>query len=332
MKNVKYYLSCLILIQLSHTKILSQDVVFSGFEYTNGMINPALTADNHDLQITAGTRSQWKKFGGSYNTMVASGEFAINKKANHGYLASGFDLYTDNSGSGNLVTNSIKGNLAYHLPLSIYDKLTVGMYLGYLGFNSNVEKDRWGSQYDGNDYNSGLTSGESFNGSQKSTLDAGVGVVYSSKFESYLKTPTFQIGLSAFHLNRPNISIINDQQNKLPIRYSFFINTCYFINDSKYTVKPSLNMQFQNNFFYMIVGSMVSLDLTKKARFSNKTQLSENISAGLFYRSSGAIVGRLSYQKSSWNIGISHDINFGSRSGIGSMRSATEINLRYFLR
>ncbi len=332
MKKLKYFLSCLILIQLSQSFIYSQDVVYSSFDYTNGMINPALIGDNHGFQITAGSRSQWKKFGGSYNTINASGEFAFSKKKNKSYLASGVDFYTDNSGSGSLVTNSLKGNLVYHLAISPYDKLSLGMYLGYLGFSSNLDNERWGSQFDGVNYNSSISSGESFTGTQKNTLDAGFGVTYSTRFESDLENPTFQIGVAAYHLNRPNTSIINSNDNKLPIRWSGFIKTSYLIEDTKFEIKPSINAQFQNNFLYVIAGSMLSLNYASKAFFPYSKKITESFSFGLFYRSSGAVVGRMSYQKSAWNVGVSYDINFGSKSGVGKMRSAAEINLRYSLR
>ena len=332
MKNFKYCLSCLIIIQLSHSIVYSQDVVFSSSEYTNGMINPALISDNQRLQLTTGSRSQWKKFGGSYNTINASGEFALAKNMKKSYLATGIDFYTDNSGSGSLITNSLKGSLAYHLVLSSYDKLSVGMYLGYLGFSSDLDNERWASQFNGEKYNGDISSGETFIGAQKSTFDAGFGAVYSTKFESDLINPTFQIGFSAFHLNRPNTSMIASQDNKLPIRWSGFINTSYLIGNTKFEIKPSINVQYQNNFFYMILGSMCSLNKTSKARFPYSKKITESFSVGLFYRSSGAIVGKISYLKNSWNVGVSYDVNFGSRSGIGSIRSATEINLRYSIR
>ncbi len=332
MKKFKYCLGCLLIIQLLYSNVYSQDVVYSSFEYTNGMINPALISITHGLQLTAGSRSQWKKFGESYNTLNASGEFALSQNRKKSYLATGIDFYTDNSGSGNLVSNSLKGSLAYHLALSPYDKLSLGMYLGYLGFSSNIDNERWGSQFNGENYNSTISSGETFIGSQKSSVDAGFGVVYSTKYESYLIIPTFQIGLSAFHVNRPNTSIISSQDNKLPIRWSAFVNTSYLIKNTKFEIKPSINAQYQNDFLYLIVGSMCSFNITTKASFPYSKKVTESFSAGLFYRSSGAIVGRMSYQKSSWNLGVSYDINFGSKSGIGSMRSATEINLRYSIR
>ena len=58
----------------------------------------------------------------------------------------------------------------------------------------------------------------------------------------------------------------------------------------------------------------------------------EVLSAGLFYRSSGALVGRASYQRTNWNLGLSYEVNVGNRAGMVGYRGASEISLRYLIK
>jgi type IX secretion system PorP/SprF family membrane protein len=326
MKSRKIYLACCLFLQMIHSIVYSQDVVFSSFEYTHAAINPALVASNQSLVVTANTRSQWKKFGGSYRTVNASGEFAFKKNRNKSCLAMGVDVSSDNSSSSQLSTNSLKGNLAYHLQLNPYDKLSFGMYVGYLGFNSAVDEGRWGSQYNGVAYDGAVVSGETFSSIQKSALDVGFGAVLSSKTDIPRKNPTFQVGLSAFHLNRPKMSSFEDA-SRLPVRLSGLVNTSFIFGRSKHEIRPAINLQFQNKFSYILIGSTVCLNKRVNANYAIDSKKGESVSMGLFYRSTGAMVLMMSYEKNQWNVGVSHEMNFGKK--MGGIRSASEINFRY---
>lgn len=318
-------IGCIVFLQLSTQQVFSQDVAFSAPDYAQLTVNPAMAGSVNDLQANMSYRNQWKRFGGAYNSMTASAEmvFRKTKTKNDSYLAGGFDLVTDNSGTSKFNSTTLRTSLAYHLQISPYERLSVGMYLGYIGVNSSVDNARWGSQYDGVDYNSTLISGEVTPSNQKSNVDLGFGTVFSSYSDMKDKSPSFQMGFAMYHLNRPNLSPFASHDSRLPIRSAGFINLSVPLGPKNCELRPSIYLQMQNKFVYLLMGSMYSYSLNKTSK--------ESVSAGLFYRSSGAIVTRAAYQRSNWNFGLTYELNMGGKMGVVGMRSASEVSLRYFI-
>lgn len=323
MKRIVYHISCMLMLQLTTCFSFGQDIFLSAADYSELTVNPALAGCNSDLQANVNYRSQWKRFGGSYSTMMASFDkaFRNNIAKDKSYLAAGLDFYSDNTGVAKFTTTSVKTSLAYHLQISPYEKVSVGIYLGYLGFSTNLSDARWGSQYDGIQYDGAINSGENLVTSQKSNVDVGFGAVWSSKMDYKQSSPTFQLGISAFHLNRPSLSFYDSKESRLPVRVSSSLQMNFPIG-KKNELKPSIYFQVQNKFVYILMGSMYGLKL-------GKDKNTESVSAGLFYRSSGAIIARASYQKMKWNIGLTYEINGANKSGVSGFRSASEICLRY---
>ncbi|MBI1836974.1 MAG: PorP/SprF family type IX secretion system membrane protein [Flavobacteriia bacterium] len=328
MKQIFNNIQVLFAVLLS-TNIQAQDVLFSAPDNTQLAINPAQAGSYNKLQANVGYRNQWQRLGNPFNTMMASIDVTL-EGTRKSYLAIGLEFYSDNS-SSKIATTMVRSSWAYHLQLNSYNRLSVGMNFGVIGLNSNLENERWGNQYDGTQYNSNLFSGESYMTSNITKMDVGGGIVFSSKNSIHLSTPTFQCGIAGYHLNRPNLSMYSISNSKLPIRISSFINFSVPFNEGRNEIKPAAYFQIQGKFLSYLAGSMLTFNGHKHKAYNmyNAKNGTSSFSMGLFYRSTGAVVTRVSIQKSAWDFGFTFDMNIRNKTNVMITKGASEISLKY---
>jgi type IX secretion system PorP/SprF family membrane protein len=315
-------------------KLSAQDVLFSSPEYSQLSINPGLAANNQDVQVNLAYRNQWMRLGSPYNTIMASGDVALNanKEPGESYFGLGLDVFNDAAGDSKVNTTTLKVSCSYHLSLNRQNRLSLGVYSGYFGLSNNLSNSTWGSQYDGYQYNSGIVSGEVTNGQHKNQLDLGVGLVYTNKDLKSRKNPVFQTGLSLYHINQPNISVLNNI-SRLPIRYASFFKMGLPLN-RKQELQPACYLNMQGKFMNYLAGFDWQFKLQEGAKFtSSATQMEVlAVTCGLFYRSTGAVVAKVAFQKSYWSCGLAYDFNAAFSRSVLTTKGATEIYLRFILK
>jgi type IX secretion system PorP/SprF family membrane protein len=331
MKYARCFLSGPLIFQLAITFCYGQDAFFSSTEFSQLAINPALAGFDGGLKANINHRNQWRKFGGAYRTTSASldNSFGKNEKDTRSYLGSGLEFCSDNSSSLQSNHTTVRMSTAYHLIINGYEKVSVGIYAGYLGFSSEIDKARWGSQYDGLHYNENIASGENFSSTQKNVMDVGCGAVFSSKLDHRQKEPTFQIGIAGYHLNKPQLSYYSSDSGRLPIRISSFAGMRFPLGRSKNEILPSVFFQAQGKFVFFLVGSMFHFQDNTTIFPSAIGRPGDGLSAGLFYRSSGAMVSRACYQKMNLNVGLSYEVGMVHNSSGTGYKSSSEISIRY---
>ncbi len=220
---MKYWILCLISFCLfAETK--GQDLQYSQFYANPVHLNPALTgAHSGTFRVMSGYRDQWRRaLEAPFTMMTVAGDFSFPLKAS-GNFSSGYDhvaagvvfsgqrlgIYDNN-------TNNLGISVAYHKLLAKESNhyLSVGFNFG-LGLRSiNYEDINFGDQFNGvNGYSEPTQEILPNNG--VSYADVGLGLHYSIAPDKYRK---YYLGISAFHLNNPNISYF-DRDIRFPDEY-----------------------------------------------------------------------------------------------------------------
>ena len=180
-----------------------------------------------------------------------------------------------------------------------------------------------------------ISSGESeYNAATYSTFDLGAGLLYTYNKEEMYMTKNdarrLNIGVSAFHLNRPQLSFIDKEVARMPIRFAGFANMVYGIADSKIILEPGAYYQQQGKARDIYVGSMVKYIVREQS--ARTTAFTSSLAGlGLFYRNFDALVVRMSYEQFNFKLSVGYDINISSLARASRGIGGFEIGLRWYI-
>jgi type IX secretion system PorP/SprF family membrane protein len=188
------------------TTAYAQDPQFSQYYQAPLYLNPGFTGITPQQRIALNYRNQWPSLPKAFETYALSYDIFVDE------LRSGFGLLatTDKMGSAGWRTTTV--GLLYSYKVKITDKIVFspGLYFGYgsngldrtkvrLGKDLDVEYDQPGSSLDPDVARLG----------RHSYFDFGSGFLIYSK--------GLWVGASFSHMNKPNISVLNDE-SRLPMK------------------------------------------------------------------------------------------------------------------
>jgi len=191
---------------ISSSTLFGQDVQFSQFYSAPLYLNPAFTGATQLTRIGSNYRNQWPALEANFVTLSAYVDHFIDDK-NSGI---GFLIQRDKIGLAGLRSTSFTGTYSYQLPLSEIFTMRVGANAGYYLRDINFSNLTFGDQF----VNGVLTNptNEQFDtGATKSFFNMGTGAL--------LYSDDVWLGLAVDHLNKPNQSLIGEE-DKLPMKFS----------------------------------------------------------------------------------------------------------------
>lgn len=306
----------------------SQDVHFSQAEFSPMTLNPGLTGSDARMQANVNYKTQWSSVAIPYNTIAASveGRFNENKRNKKGIIAGGLNFYNDKVGNLPLSTNKFNINIAYHLIADKNNTVGLGIYSGFGQRTLEPNDGQWGNQYDGMQYNSSLASNEVFNSNQFSFFDAGAGLVYSYRSgngrSNVRDQKSANAGIAFYHVNQPNYSFINNEDEKLPVRWSLFANGVLTLNNSNGALMPGFYLQSQKSNMEIMYGTYYRFNVGS----SNKPNF---FGLGAFHRWGDAFILKSFIEIAEFTGGFAYDFNLSSLSGASRGRGGLEVFLRY---
>jgi len=328
-------LKCISILTCISSMTYAQDVHFSQIEYSPLLLNPALSGANSTLNGVLNYRSQWNSVAIPYKTIAASvdGRFNDNKRKKNGIIAGGISFFNDQAGDLKITSNSVNVNLAYHLMLDESNKIGLGISTGFGQRSIDPYGGRWTSQYNGTVYNSSLPSNEVLNIPNFSYFDAGAGILYSYQRDKHAGVKSnfsnINVGLAAYHLNRPSNSFLNQADDKLYVRWTAFVNSTISISNSKGSILPGIYFQKQGPAMEILYGLYYKNQLS--SRNSGGIHQPTAVSIGLFNRFKDAMAIKFMFELGPYSAGFCYDLNISSLNEISKTRGGFEFFLRFNL-
>jgi len=287
-----------------------QDLHFSQFNASPLNLNPALTGSiNGKARIIANYRNQWPQIlqTDSYKTFALSYDRRKNLKSGD-YIGVGVSGFRDISGSARFGTLQVNLSLSYAKTISksgaVSHTLVGGLQSGIAQRSIDLNSLRWPSMVDelGNPDYSGIidVSRPDF-----LYLDVNGGLVWVSRFG---ERKSFFVGMSAFHMNKPNVSFQINSDQPMSIRASIHAGAELPLS-SRLSLLPSVMYLTQGIHAQLNIGTMASLGILSPSFISN-------VQGGIFYRAgqdsagrihSDAIITVLSLQVKGIQLGFSYD-------------------------
>jgi len=314
------------------TKIIAQDIHLLQYNSSPQNLNPAQTGlFNGDWRFVGNYRTQWSAIPVPYNTYSISTDTRINKlpASIENYFktitpAIGLLVNTDKAGDSKLSTTQI------YLSAAVIKKLTkdsthfisIGIQPGITTKSFNTASLTFDKQYNGNNYDAGLSNGENFGNTSITYFDIGTGAVYYWEKTARKKA---NIGFSAFHLTTPKQSFLNNNTINLDVKTNMS-GIASFPVSPKVDVIPSFLFQRQGKFHETDIG------LFGKYYLTPIDGMITAVSLGAFYRAKDAWVMVANMDYKNFNVGVSYDVNTSQLKVATNNRGAFELSVIYIFK
>jgi len=225
------------------------DPHFSQYQHTPLLINPAKAGQiDGDMRLIANYRNQWSSVTVPFSTVSASYDMRIPKYFGKScsYFGAGIVLLNDQAGDANFRRTMAELALTYNQSLSKRGKptyMTVGLMIGGQQHAFDPNQLYFDNQFNGDIFDTGLSSGEEFSRTSLLYLDISAGLNFAISLGDQSGV---SIGLGMYHLNRPNVSFIEDGDARLYSRIVFNVDGSIALGkDSKLAVLPTLVLMSQ---------------------------------------------------------------------------------------
>lgn len=325
----------LIIAFLACAQVLqAQDLHFSNTEYSPLILNPALAGANSGMQANLAYRTQWGQLGSSFRSAIASFDARVSndKSGKKNFLALGLNLYNDRIGDMGLSSNSVALSIADHLRLDAKNQLSFALNIGYTMRSFDNVQGRWASQFDGAAFNPSLPSGEDVNNLNFGFLDAGAGLLYTytRKVNAIAGKvdKRINVGVAAFHLNRPDNSFVEASNERLSVRYTAFANASISIDGTDGDVMPGIFYQRQGNFSQLMLGTMYRYRFNTGSNYTGYER-PFSVSLGVYTRLRDALIARLMLDWDQFSLGYAYDFTVSPLTNNSNPLGASEIFVRF---
>lgn len=277
--------------------LISQDIHFS--QIYNDIIyeNPSYTGNHNGLgKVHLINKDQWRSVSVPYKTFY----FGFDKKLPLISGAFGLNFFQDKAGDLNLNNNHF--NLTYsHLFKINNSKIFFGISSGLGQLKIDYS-------------NLSVIDYEVFSISRINYLDLSLGATYTN----YLNNNIYlENSFSASHINTPSISLSDNSNTNLSVKYIFNTKmTYYLLYDNITSVFKIVN---QGPFNKIEVGSLYS--------FNHSSGYS--VYPGLWYRNKDALIFSCGVKSKNYAIDFSYDLNISKLSNASNYKGGFEVSIMY---
>ncbi len=248
MINIKIViLGFLFFLNLNIAQIFAQDVVFTQWENMSIHANPSLTGNfEGSLRIRTKYRNQWASIfvNSAYRTSAASFEYKFNEGSNrkisigaHTILDKAGQVFSSNSFNFSTSVSQSLGDIK-----AAHHTISLGFNLGASTKKIDLDNSRWPS---------GMVPDDVISSNNYLDISMGLNWQYISKTRFRI-----QLGSGIFHINRPNISLIENGTVNLNYRYTIHGNAEIPLV-AKFYLKPSF-LYFKQNLHSQILFGIAS--------------------------------------------------------------------------
>jgi type IX secretion system PorP/SprF family membrane protein len=192
---------------------------------------------------------------------------------------------------------------------------------------SNLE---WGNQFNGSGFNTGVASNEmnTLSSFLYGDLSAGIFYEFSNTDNSFAGKDVFKfnIGLSGFHLNKPDLNFYNGASDRLHSRYVVHTSMRFDIPESRLAIVPMAMYAMQGPSSELLANVLLRISLSETGKITTIFKESA-LSFGCGIRRGDAIIPQLMLEFHDYSFGVSYDVKAGSKAY--GVNGGLEVFLRY---
>jgi type IX secretion system PorP/SprF family membrane protein len=314
----------------------AQDVHFSQFMAAPQQLSPAMTGVfPGKFRFAASYRNQWASvFATNPYKTITAGLDARFFAFKHDYLAVGLKVLSDEAGDSQFNQKGAHLSLAYLKQLSGNGRLgtsqflTAGGQVGYVQQGINWDNLKFSAQFDGEDYNSTLATGENMNNTRASYLDVNAGLMWYAVFE---KNRSLYAGGAVSHVTQPVVSFLDGANDgeRTYMRFNVYGGGQLPLSDN-FSLLPQALFMKQGPTFQVNAGvgfRYTNRDWNEVAfRLSGATRVTNRFNGGIL---NDAVIVGVGLELQDWQLGLSYDVNTSSLKSATNGRGGYELSLIY---
>jgi type IX secretion system PorP/SprF family membrane protein len=309
---MKYFFT-LFIITITSFSVFAQDAHYSMYQYAPLYLNPAYTGQSaHENRLVLNYRSQWMNIPPAYRNIGASFD---HKRNNGGW---GLLLNQNDAGAASLQQTNVYFNYALGRQLSDRHHISLGGQAGFTQKRFDATALSFDAQYNTtNGFDATLNNGENFTRTSVLTPDFNVGFLYQF-LPSEASKISGEAGFAFSHLNTPDISLTEGEQEDLPLKRLLHVKLNYVVNE-QFTLSPrilSMSHYTAREVTYGVLG---------KYKMSEKTALN----FGVDIRQDEAFIFTGGIERNNFILAASFDATNSSLQTPTNGQGAVEIALIY---
>jgi type IX secretion system PorP/SprF family membrane protein len=312
--------------------VVAQDAHLSIYDAAPLYLNPAMTGVfEGDWRVHGQYRTQWRSVNFKpYQTGLISYDMSKNK------WGFGAQISNFRAGQGNF--NAAQGtvSVAYTTPIDKkkYHNLSFGIQGGLTQKSLEYQLLTYNNQYsttNGGTFDTGLPTGESFEGQSFVIPNVNAGLLYFFARQQARLNPF--VGLSAFNLTTPQETFY-DADNRLPIRYYGHFGTRINITELFYII-PKVLVMNQGEYWEQTYAAdagyyMKEADMYLTAGLLFRTVgFPKSVGAESSKISSDAMLITAGAKMENITLRVGYDLNISSLSTVSNGRGGFELSLTY---
>lgn len=318
----------------------AQDALFSQLHNTRNLLNPALLSlQNNPLEVDLNFREQ----GGSVSGGLPIRTFQVlanftKQSFEVDQMSYGLSVLNDRGGQGHLGESIVHGHFSYLKKMTgKYSKigehyLGIGTSLGGGQKSVDVSNFWFGNQFneqynfieEGKDPNEDVLLATT---TARSPIfyDINAGMAWYADFTEAF---SMNAGVSLFHLNGANISLIEGQVERQKLRYALHIGSVNELSDLL-VVLPKMQFTRHGKSSLFIVGSELAMDNGDRNEFAMKFGLFARTLSNVENISMDAIIVTLNASYDQFIFGLGYDLTVSKLSRYNNGRGSWEFRLGY---
>jgi type IX secretion system PorP/SprF family membrane protein len=315
---LRYSLATIYVLLSCAAPVAAQDLHYSQFYLNPSHLTPAATGVFEGKWRVAGLyRSQWRTVPVGYETYSISADCKAFQREKS-LISLGVLLQNDQAGDGNL--SWTQGGLTVAAAHSIGPSSSVSLGFGIAAIQRTVDishlkfKNQWANDF----FDPNLASKEPFarSSGMAPTLSAG----FLWQYQPVESRNRATLGIGAFHLNRPVVSLGGADKAKLPIRIPVFAEGVFQLQENVDLVAFAAAQSMQSAKEFMVGGGLRQILTTGLANMTS-------VRATLATRFGDAIIPAVQLERNNWLVGISYDWNISKFNEATNGRGGIEIGV-----
>lgn len=304
--------------------VRGQSMHFTQYYNAPMLLNPANTAllPVDDFRLGMNYRNQWAAVPVPYNTFSAFGDFKVGgnrENTNHNnWLGMGLAFFNDKAGDGNLSLLQVQGNMAYHLQLSEFTMISLGMSGALVQRSVNYDNLTFDAQWDGVNFNPQIANGEKVGIIKTSyyTIAAGGNFAWFPNENVYVK-----LGGSALNINTPNETFYKST-NPVGLRPIGDLDIVWRLAPTV-IANPSVYYTTQNAASELVCGSQI------RVLISSRNTMPTELILGMYARLGDALIGVAGLKVGAVQFEASYDFTTSQLTPYNASYGALEFSLIY---
>ena len=276
----------------------AQDVHFSQFSVSTMGLNPAIVGNQStDFKASFQKRTQWESVAKPFSSIAANFDAKDVLKR----TSVGFQFLNDVAGDANFTTSQFNAAISKSFPIDRDKEFSTGILLGFAQRKVDFSKLLF-------------EEAEQLQNPSFTFFDVGIGGNYSNIVNEDF---SFISGFSAFHINKPQQTLIDDDV-RLEEKYNTYFLSFYRLNNT-IILNSSLLYSRQGKSAELLVGS----------GFRYNLQNNTNLITQLFYRWNDAVIPAFGINYNSISAVVSYDVNTSDLIAASDYKGGFEFSIIY---